>query len=252
MSTWNDTCIDWTALSNQTLGTDANNFSITGISNLLFDKVNSSSEHAATAIVNGTGLVFQPASGAYYLNVNTMSELLIHPTSVYAGIDPSTPIEMWTHHVSDAGCNNDTQAIHMGIADDGGGSYPAYESFMIRRGHMGGTTNLQGVVNRYPSTSDISFGNGSSWFGAYNVTRLVLPLGLAGSIIQFYAGAWSGDWPTADQTVMFASWRPTFGMDGFEQDGMYNGPHFVIGATAGQAGPGYTGVIGHTKIKLFY
>ena len=90
--------LDFTSLPNQTIGSDG---AVT-IAGMTWTKTQSSGEHAAAAIANGTGLVMQPAAGTdFYHSGSPNAPSLFLPFSQMGitGIDWSTKFRLWLYRV---------------------------------------------------------------------------------------------------------------------------------------------------------
>lgn len=254
-ASWHDTDIDWTSLPTQTISNDGTSLSITGLSGLLFDKINSANEVTHATITNGTGLTFTSSSAAtspsnstsYTTNTRTLPALLLRPDSIYSGITSGTPMQMWNYHRTDNSTVNGSSGVSA-IADD---SPVTYQSYVAKYGHFAtlGIT-FEEYFNQIQKDSYLL---GASFYSAYNVTMLHLPDGIGEGILFDNVGIFSSDWSHEENLQIFNTYRPATGADHFELDrpGVAGTSwKFLIGAQGNETG--YSHTFGRTKIRLFY
>jgi hypothetical protein len=184
--------LDFSAEPNQTLSPDGN-YTIGGLS---WTKFNSAADSVAMAIVNGSGLVQQPAAATdHYTTVRSLPGISIPLTSLISTLDPGTRFRFWVYiPVGNWAANYDFTDVWI--------ENPATNTWQaLRKNWWSPTAGALAAIHMY---------NGADQGAIYNtnITSDVLRLDLIGGLGSLQAswahGAWSSGWPTPNSLIPYA------------------------------------------------
>lgn len=208
------------------------------IGGVVFTRINQAYDRVPMAIVNGAGLVMQPAKGALgsicdWWNTNhTPIGLQRSLASIYPKIAPTTRLRAWMYIATD---NFSANYDGCGIGFDlpGTGVSTQYGHYTSRRQYYNGTRPIPTV-----EYNDIGYDNHGLATGltSYDVFMLELPNGIMGHTALYFLGSYSAGWPAVtalrSMALVLSTGSTVYDKTAFDTLADWN---FIIGAYTGSS-----------------
>lgn len=192
--------VNFITQANQTFATDGS-YTVGGLS---WTKVNSSGDATAMAIVNGTGLVVQPASATDLGGATDTGPTLELPFSnAITGYSSDMPLRIWAYIASqNFAANFDGATVNFGNRTS--------KTFFLAV--PGFSTAISPNLNVYIAFNFNSTGLSFTNIGPLpNVIMLEAPNGIDGGKFLVYSGTWSSGWPARSALSPLALQEPWSG-----------------------------------------